>query len=85
MELPTWKGAYCPCHVNPLSMRLFNHARGAKGRLAAASSHVVSRLEPKQEINDCLVFLVFSRSYDAQRLDVLNQVRVQSSYIIIYC
>ena len=28
MELPTWKGAYCPCHVNPLSMRLFNHARG---------------------------------------------------------
>ena len=28
MELPTWKGAYCPRHVNPLSMRLFNHARG---------------------------------------------------------
>ena len=28
MELPTWKGAYCPCHVNPLSVRLFNHARG---------------------------------------------------------
>ena len=28
MELPTWKGAYCPCHVNPLSMRLFNNARG---------------------------------------------------------
>ena len=56
-----------------------------KGRLAAASSHVVSRLEPKQEINDCLVFLVFSRSYDAQRLDVLNQVHVQSSCIIIYC
>ena len=29
MELPTWKGAYCLRHVNPLSMRLFNHARGA--------------------------------------------------------
>ena len=29
MELPTWKGAYCPRHVNPLSVRLFNHARGA--------------------------------------------------------
>ena len=43
------------------------------------------QLEPKQEINDCLVFLVFSCSYDAERLDVLNQVRVQSSYIIIYC
>ena len=28
MELPTWKGAYCPRHVNPLSVRLFNHARG---------------------------------------------------------
>ena len=25
MELPTWKGAYCLCHVNPLSVRLFNH------------------------------------------------------------
>ena len=26
MELPTWKGAYCSCCVNPLSVRLFNHA-----------------------------------------------------------
>ena len=30
MELPTWKGAYYPCHVSPLSMRLFNHARGVQ-------------------------------------------------------
>ena len=30
MELPAWKGAYCPRHVNPLSVRLFNHARGAQ-------------------------------------------------------
>ena len=30
MELPTWKGAYCPRHVNPLSMRLFNLAWGAR-------------------------------------------------------
>ena len=29
MELPTWKGAHCLHHVNPLSVRLFNHARGA--------------------------------------------------------
>ena len=29
MELPTWKGAYCSCCVNPLSVRLFNHAWGA--------------------------------------------------------
>ena len=28
MELPTWKGAYYPRHVNSLSVRLFNHARG---------------------------------------------------------
>ena len=28
MELPTWKGAYCLHRVNPLSMGLFNHARG---------------------------------------------------------
>ena len=28
MELPTWKGAYCPHRVNPLSVGLFNHARG---------------------------------------------------------
>ena len=26
MELPTWKGPYCPHHVNPLSVKLFNHA-----------------------------------------------------------
>ena len=32
MELPTWKGAYCPHHVNPLSVRLFNHARGVTYR-----------------------------------------------------
>ena len=30
MELPTWKGAYCPHCVNPLSVRLFNQARGEK-------------------------------------------------------
>ena len=30
MELPTWKGAYCLHRVNPLSVRLFNHARGGK-------------------------------------------------------
>ena len=29
MELPTWKGAYCPHRVSPLSVGLFNHARGA--------------------------------------------------------
>ena len=28
MELPTWKGAYCLRRVNPLSVGLFNHARG---------------------------------------------------------
>ena len=28
MELPTGKGAYCLHCVNPLSMRLFNHAQG---------------------------------------------------------
>ena len=28
MEPPTWKGAYCPHCVNPLSPRLFNHAWG---------------------------------------------------------
>ena len=28
MGLPTWKGAYCPRRVNPLSVRLFNHAWG---------------------------------------------------------
>ena len=28
MELPTWKGAYCLHYVNPLSVRLFNHAWG---------------------------------------------------------
>ena len=30
MELPTWKGAYYPCRVNPLSVRLFNHPRGVE-------------------------------------------------------
>ena len=33
MELPTWKGAYCPRCVNPLSVRLFNHARGGEDYL----------------------------------------------------
>ena len=42
MELPTWKGAYCPCHVNPLSMRLFNHAQGVF--FAENMSHVAPSL-----------------------------------------
>ena len=33
MELPTWKGAYYPHHVNSLSVRLFNHARGVMSKL----------------------------------------------------
>ena len=28
MELPTWKGTYCPHRVSTLSVGLFNHARG---------------------------------------------------------
>ena len=40
MELPTWKGAYCPRRVNPLSVRLFNHARGAKKGQACTNNEL---------------------------------------------
>ena len=44
MELPTWKGAYYPCHVSPLSMRLFNHARGVQSFARGLVHYWVSTL-----------------------------------------
>ena len=58
MELPTWKGAYCPRCVNPLSMRLFNHARG--DIQSTQESHVITmwdfhiKLEFLFQKNKCL-------------------------------
>ena len=79
MELLTWKGAYCPCHVNPLSMRLFNHARGVQISAVSVAHHVACNLLS----GACYSFLyVFSFSWSRHSAYIQLQNGIDDIIII---